>query len=146
MTTDSERRDQSAREAWRIMSDLVTDNERKREVSDVVGLSFGKLRTLRRVATGPVGMGELATVLVMDPPNLTAIVDDLEQLGLVERQPHPADRRARIVVATKAGAVLARRSQKLMDRPPSSLSDLPAEDLEALARILSRVRRETETE
>ena len=42
------------------MADLVLDNERRREVSEQVGLSFGKIRALRRIAKRPMPMRELA--------------------------------------------------------------------------------------
>ena len=141
MTSANERRDSAARKAWQAMADLVLDNERRREVSEQVGLSFGKTRALRRIAGRPMPMGELAALLGMDPPNLTTLVDDLEGAGLVERRAHPTDRRAKIVVATAAGAALARRAEQILERPPVGLSELPADDLEILERILSRVRR-----
>ena len=72
-------RDRAAREAWRAMADLVLDNERRREVSEQVGLSFGKIRALRRIARRPMPMRELASMLGVDPPNLTPVVDDLER-------------------------------------------------------------------
>ena len=78
MTKASDRRDRLAREAWQAMADLVLDNERRRDVSDQVGLSFGKIKALRRIAKRPMPMGELASLLVVDPPNLTTVVDDLE--------------------------------------------------------------------
>ena len=126
------------------MADLVLDNERRREVSEQVGLSFGKVRALRRIAHRPMPMGELATVLGVDPPNLTPVVDDLEHMGLVERRAHPTDRRAKLVVATPAGASLARRAQQILEQPPVGLSELPADDLEILGRILAQVRKDRE--
>jgi DNA-binding MarR family transcriptional regulator len=133
-------RDSAAREVWQTMADLVLDNERRREVSDQVGLSFGKIRALRRIAARPMPMGELAALLGVDPPNLTGVIDDLEGAGLVVRQPHPTDRRARLVVATESGAAAARQAEAILDRPPKCLSKLPADDLDTLVRILSRVR------
>ena len=135
-------RDRAAREVWQAMSELVLDNQRRREVSDQVGLSFGKIRALRRIAVRPMPMRELATLLGVDPPNLTAVVDDLERAGLVERQPHPSDRRVKLVAATAAGAALAQRAQEILERPPAGLFELPAGDLEALGKILSRARPE----
>jgi DNA-binding MarR family transcriptional regulator len=143
MTRAGGRRDRAAGEAWRAMSDLVLDNERRREVSEQVGLSFGKIRALRRIAKRPMSMRELAALLVVDPPNLTPVVDDLEEAGLVERQPHPTDRRVKLVVATPAGAALARRANEILARPPAGLCELPPEELDDLVRILTRVRRET---
>lgn len=133
------RREQAAREAWEAMAELVLDNERRREVSDQVGLSFGKVRALRRIALRPMPMGELASLLGVDPPNLTTLVDDLERLGLVGRQPHPTDRRVKLVVVTEAGASVAKRAEDILRQPPAALCELPASDLEALGQILARV-------
>ncbi len=144
MTSASGRRDRAERRVWLTMADLVLDNERRREVSEQVGLSFGKVRALRRIAHRPMPMGELATVLGVDPPNLTPVVDDLEHMGLVERRAHPTDRRAKLVVATPAGASLARRAQQILEQPPVGLSELPADDLEILGRILAQVRKDRE--
>jgi DNA-binding MarR family transcriptional regulator len=143
MTHVGARRERAAREAWQAMADLVLDNQRRREVSEQVGLSFGKIRALRRVAKRPMPMRELAAMLGVDPPNLTPVVDDLEQAGLVERQGHPTDRRVKLVLATPEGAALARKADAVLARPPIGLSDLPADELETLARILSRVRQNT---
>src|SRR5215471_11672715 len=96
-----------AREVWSLICDLVLDNERRREVSDALGISFGRARAVRRLARQPMSMGELAGALGIDPPNATTVVDDLESLGLVRRRPHPTDRRAKVVEATPRGRELA---------------------------------------
>jgi DNA-binding MarR family transcriptional regulator len=124
------------------MTDLVLDNERRREVSDRLGLSFGKIKALRRIASRAMPMRELAALLVQDPPNLTPVVDDLERMGLVERQAHPTDRRVKLVAATPKGKALAARAEEILQRPPDGLTALPAEDLAALARILSGLRQD----
>ena len=92
------------------MSDLVLDNNRRREVSEALGMSFGRTRALRRLARRPMSMGELAAALGIDPPNATVVVDELETLGLVRRGPHPTDRRAKVVEATSEGQAMARRA------------------------------------
>jgi DNA-binding MarR family transcriptional regulator len=133
------RRDRAAREAWQAMADLVLNNERRREVSEQVGLSFGKIRALRRIARRPMPMSELASLLSVDPPNLTAVVDDLEGAGLVERLSHPTDRRVKLVAATSKGATLAHQADEILARPPPGLGALPTEDLESLVRILGQL-------
>lgn len=144
MTEAEAPRDRAARAAWQSMSDLVLDNQRRRQVSDQLGLSFGKLRAVRRLAAGAMPMRDLAAQLHMDPPNLTPVVDDLERSGLVERRPHPTDRRVKLVAATPAGMALAQRAQELLDQPPASLYALPPDDLDNLRRILSQLRPATE--
>src|SRR3954465_2419519 len=86
-----------SREVWLLMSDLVLDHQRRRAVSEAVGLSFSRTRAVRRVAAEPMSMGELAAALGIDRPNATVLVDDLERQGLVRRRPHPTDRRAKMV-------------------------------------------------
>src|SRR4051812_34606747 len=129
-----------SREVWLLMSALVLDHERRREVSEGGGISSGRARTVRRLARRPMSMGELAAALGIDPPNATVVVDDLESLGLVRRRPHPSDRRAKVVEATRKGKDLARRPDDILGTPPAALSALETEDLETLRRILGSVR------
>jgi DNA-binding MarR family transcriptional regulator len=129
----------TAREVWLLISDLVLDNERRREVSEALGISFARARALRRLARRPMSMGELAAALGIDPANATAVVDDLESLRLARRRPHPTDRRAKVVEATRKGKEMARRADAILGTPPPALSALSTEDLQALRRILERV-------
>jgi DNA-binding MarR family transcriptional regulator len=129
----------TSREVWLLMSDLVLDNERKREVSEALGISFARARALRRLSRQPMSMGEFAAALGIDPPNATVVVDDLESLGLAARRQHPTDRRAKVVEATRKGKDMARRADAILGTPPAALSALSADDLEALRRILERV-------
>jgi len=138
VTSAQERHQRNARDAFRAMSDLVLDNQRRREVTEQTGMSFGKMRALRRIAARPMPMRELAELLVVDPPNLTTLVDDLERAGLVERRAHPTDRRVKVVVATPEGAALAERADGILGHPPAGLLELPAEELETLCQILMR--------
>src|SRR3954451_16657753 len=128
-----------AREVWLLVSDLVLDHDRRRAVSEALGMSFGRARAIRRLARKPMSMGELAAALGIDPPNATVVVDDLESLGLVRRRPHPTDRRAKVVEATRKGKTVARRADEILATPPAALRALSAEDLEALRRILTAV-------
>ena len=133
----------TSREVWLLMSDLVLDRARRREVSEALGMSFGRARAIRRLAREPMSMGELAAALGIDPPNATVVVDDLESQGLVRRRPHPTDRRAKLVEATRKGKALARRADDILGTPPPGLSALSTDDLEALRRILTSVGTQT---
>jgi DNA-binding MarR family transcriptional regulator len=125
-----------SREVWLLMSELVLDHQRRREVSDATGMSFGRARAVRRLARQPMSMKDLARTLGIDPPNATVVVDELESLGLVRRRPHPTDRRAKLVEATRKGKAIARRADDILARPPSALTALSREDLDVLHRIL----------
>ena len=130
----------AAREVWLLMTDLVLENTRRREVSEALGMSFGRTRAIRRLARAPMSMRELAAALGIDPPNATVVVSELEAQGLVRRRPHPTDGRAKLVEATRKGKALARRADEILATPPPGLAELGAEDLETLRRLLSRSR------
>lgn len=53
--------------------------------------------------TGPSTQKSLATSLAVTPRNITGLVDGLVASGHVTRQPHPSDRRAKLVTPTDLG-------------------------------------------
>jgi DNA-binding MarR family transcriptional regulator len=75
----------------------------------------------------------LSDALKVTPRNITGLVDGLVGTGLVTREAHPTDRRARLVTLTPAGASLteelARDHRALAAR---LFGDLPAEQLHGL--------------
>jgi DNA-binding MarR family transcriptional regulator len=119
------------------MEDVVLDHDRKVAVSDTLGLSFARVRALRRLTAEPLTLRTLADRLAADPPYVTLIVDDLEERGLVQRRPHPTDRRAKLVALTRAGREAARRADAIMDEPPAAITDAAPEDLVAILRVLA---------
>jgi DNA-binding MarR family transcriptional regulator len=129
-----------AARVWTLMADLVLSNVRRREASEQLGLSFAKLRVLRRITSPSIPMGELAARADVDPPYLTLIVDDLERRGLVVREEHPTDRRAKVVSLTTEGRDVATIAESILNRPPSPLLELPSEDLATMERILLSTR------
>jgi DNA-binding MarR family transcriptional regulator len=128
--------DAAARRAWEAMRALVLDHDRRKEVSDALGMSFIRVKALRAVRDAPLTLRELAANLSIDPPYATVIVDDLAQRGLVTRTVHPDDRRARLVTLTADGQAVAAEARRLLGQPPAALAALPAEQLEALAALL----------
>lgn len=69
------------------------------------------------------------------------MVDDLQERGLVQRMPHPEDRRAKLVELTAAGRAAAARADVILDEPPAELHHVPAEDLATVLRVLGRLVR-----
>ena len=128
-----------ARRAWRTMLAVVLDHDRKVAVSEALGVSWARVRALQRLAAQPHTLSELAEQLAADRPYVTLIVDGLEERGLVQRTPHPQDRRAKVVALTEAGRAAAARADAILDEPPAALEDVPPEDLEALLRVLERL-------
>ncbi|WP_405581187.1 MarR family winged helix-turn-helix transcriptional regulator [Streptomyces sp. NBC_01190] len=126
----------TAERVWDNLRSLVLGrNERRKEAAEALGMSFFRVKVLRRVAAAPARLSELAAELSSDRPYTTLVVDDLAKRGLVERRPHPTDGRCKIVSATAAGHAAADRANAILGTPPASLRALPAEDLAALDRI-----------
>ena len=112
---------------------------RRAEVSAQLGMSFIKAKALRRLAAGPLTMGELTADLVTDAPYTSVVVGDLVDRRLAVRTTHPADRRRKVVALTPAGLELACRAQEILDRPPAGIAVLTDAELDALAGLFRRV-------
>lgn len=83
---------------------------------------------------------ELGDLLRMRPSQTVAILDELEQRGLVERRADPRDRRSKIVAATGPGRELYASAKAVVDRAAeTSLGALRPQDREDLARLLRQV-------
>jgi DNA-binding MarR family transcriptional regulator len=81
---------------------------------------------------------EMAEFLSLDPSQIVALIDELEQRGLVVRAPGKQDRRAKIVSATAEGAAVFRRAEAAARvaeaEALADLSDAEVGDLKALLR------------
>ena len=65
------------------------------------GPTTSRLRLLESLqCEGAQKMGDLAEALGVTPRNITALVDGLEEEGIVRRLPHPTDRRATLIELT----------------------------------------------
>jgi DNA-binding MarR family transcriptional regulator len=79
------------------------------------GIGYEHMRLLQSLNLGgPAIMREIGDKLQITPRNMTAMVDQLEEAGLVVRRPHPADRRATLLELTAAGKDTA--NQALLPR------------------------------
>jgi DNA-binding MarR family transcriptional regulator len=102
-----------------------------------MGLTPGHMKTLFELdADDPRSMGELAEVLACDASNATWLIDRLEERGLVERRPHPRDRRVKTVVLTAEGVATKKLLMEHMSVPPDDLVALDRADLETLRRAV----------
>jgi DNA-binding MarR family transcriptional regulator len=95
-------------------------------------------------AEQPLSMRELATRLKCDPSNITGLVDRLESRGLVQRQPHPADRRVKYLVLTPAGRKLREELTARLFAAPSCVAVMHQRDQQQLHDLLERVLRESD--
>jgi DNA-binding MarR family transcriptional regulator len=82
----------------------------------------------------------LAQQLGIDRTVMTYLLDDIERAGLLERQPDPAERRARRVVVTAKGQALVAELQEELRRVEDHvLSGLLAQERETFRALLRRL-------
>ncbi|KLU08343.1 MarR family winged helix-turn-helix transcriptional regulator [Kocuria sp. SM24M-10] len=80
---------------------------------------------------------ELSAFLVLDPSQIVAIIDELEERGAVQRQADPRDRRSKIIVPTPEGRMLYARAKEVVDAATErSLAALSPAQREELTRLL----------
>lgn len=128
------------RRTWRNLHELIhVHGDRRRLATEALGMSFFRIKALRRVARGPVVLRDLASELLTDRPYTTLVVDDLTARGLVERIPNPSDRRSKLVRATDEGMAAAAEAERILGTPPAAMYDLPPDDIAALERIVTRL-------
>jgi DNA-binding MarR family transcriptional regulator len=127
---------EKADQAWEIMRALVTDDDRRAEVSDALGMSFMRSKALRRIAARASTLRELAANLCTDAPYATIVVHDLEERGFVTRTSNPSDGRSKMVQVTPAGERAAKLAEEILGRPPVGLSALPTSEISQLLEIL----------
>jgi len=107
------------------------------------GLTLAQARVLGFAAV-PSSMREMAYRFGCDPSNLTAKVDRLVELGLVERRADPQDARVRRIAATAAGLntavnLCARRSW--LTETLQSLDDAERATVQHAMALLLRIKR-----
>ena len=131
----------AAQQAWPLMHRFAEAHNRHGELAEALGfrLGGGRGKILFQLRDGPLTLGELATANRVDAPYATLIVDKLEAHGLVERRPHPDDRRRKLVALTAAGQHAIETADAILLRPPRAMSSLSADDLGQLTGLLTRL-------
>ena len=82
----------------------------------------------------------LAEAIGADKTRIIAILDELQDKGLIERVPDPEDRRARLLAITKAGRRVKDATQAAIQRGEERwLGTLSASDRAAFLRILQEL-------
>jgi DNA-binding MarR family transcriptional regulator len=131
----------AADEVWQTMAALVFDNRDswKRAVTEAAGLPFSRVRLLRRLSRRPMTVKELAHAATIDAPAATVAINDLEERGLVVREPDPTNRRCKMVSLTDAGRALVAKIDAVDDPAPEVFASLSAGDLKDLQILLAKL-------
>ena len=95
---------------------------------------------LSAARTGEFTQKELADIVGLDKTTMVVTVDELERAGLAERQPSSADRRARIIRVTPAGArCVAKGKQIVTQIQQDVLGSLPAGEARSFVETLEKL-------
>jgi DNA-binding MarR family transcriptional regulator len=140
------RRTTTAQLATTLRDAIYRFNRRSRQnrpVGDLTVAQFSALTSLE--LSGALTPSELAETERVQPPTMTKLVARLEDRGLVQRTPHPTDRRQVILSATESGRTVLAQYERARDEWLSHrLAELSPEEREVLRRaaeILQRVAR-----
>ena len=99
---------------------------------------FGLLRSIE--AVDGQSQQELAAAVGMHPSKIVAVVDELEQRGLVERRRSSDDRRANMVSSPlRVAAFWHRRGRSRGEHADDLLGSLDADERQQLTQLLHRI-------
>ena len=106
------------------------------------GMTYARMRLLGALhCNGSQIMSSISDELGVTRRNITALVDALEEEGLVRRKPHPTDRRATIIEMTGRGELTMERVYDEHRLAVAGLfAGLGEEDRKELTRMLGVLR------
>jgi DNA-binding MarR family transcriptional regulator len=102
------------RAVTRLLDDALAD-------VDLNDFDFAMTSMLR--AQGPVSPSAVSAWTGMAPTTVSGVLRRLEQRGLVDRRPNPADGRSHLVGLTEAGLAATRRAQRAFDEALAAVHD-----------------------
>ena len=108
-----------------------------------LNLSFARYEVLMLLLfsrKGALPLGKVGSRLQVHPASVTNAVNRLEADGLLQRVPHPSDRRTTLAEITPEGRDLARRATEALNAHVFSATGLTPRQLEQLFGLLRRLR------
>lgn len=133
---------ETALNLYRTMDHLQQDSCRLLQDHGLSGPQYNFLRILRGRGGDGRSCCEIAADMITRTPDITRLVDRLEQAGLVERRRDPDDRRIVRVQITPTGLeLLSRLDEPVLELHKRQLGHLRRAELEELNRLLVKVRR-----
>jgi DNA-binding MarR family transcriptional regulator len=107
------------------------------------GLTFARYEALVLLhfsRRGSLPLGKIGERLQVHRTSVTNLVDGLEKADLVRRRPHDTDRRATLAEITERGREVAIAATEELNAAGFCLDALPRDDLEAVTRVLAKLR------
>ena len=109
-----------------------------------LGLTFARYEVLMLLlfsSRGSLPLSRIGERLQVHPASVTNAVDRLEATGLVERTPHPTDRRTTLAALTPAGRDLATKATEALNAEVFARPGLAEAELRTLVEVLATMRR-----
>ena len=129
--------------AHTLHSSLILKASLEERLQEETGLLLADNEALLNLATegSLLRMSEIAHRLILSRGGTTKVIDRLEEMGLVERQPDAADRRATVVSITTAGRDAMAAARKVIDANLERMwaAHLSDEEAQILVDVLARV-------
>ena len=117
MTTPQSRSDAGLATSLRISVSRLARRMRAERVAqglqpELSDSQLAALAALEKLAMTP---GELAEHEKVQPPSITRVIASLEERGLIQRMPHPSDRRQVVLTVTVQGRDVVRQVRQLRE-------------------------------
>lgn len=97
---------------------------------------FECLVVLLASKNGALGMNKMAERLNVHPTSITYAVDSLVDVGLVERRPHPEDRRRKLAALTDLGRTTTEKALDVLEGDRFGIQSIGESKLHSLAELL----------
>ncbi|HZC70902.1 MAG TPA: MarR family transcriptional regulator [Jatrophihabitans sp.] len=107
------------------------------------GITFSRYEALVLLVhsrNGSLPLSKIGERLQVHATSVTNVIDRLEAAGLVRREPNPRDGRGTLAVITDEGREVADKATVEFNHARFGMSALSRSDLDALFRILRRLR------
>lgn len=108
-----------------------------------LGLTFARYEALVLLSftrNGSLPMGKMGQRLMIHPTSVTNIIDRLSDAGLVERVPHPADRRATLAQITGEGRALVGRATMAVNAVRFGVGELDENEQLTIVQLVRTLR------
>lgn len=116
---------------------------RLNDVLDEFDLTFARYEALMLLyfsRAQELPLGKMGARLQVHPTSVTNLIDGLQRSGLVERTPHPTDRRTTLATLTARGRATAEAATSALHEISFGTEPLRAEQLDAVAETLRILR------
>jgi DNA-binding MarR family transcriptional regulator len=117
MTNPQSRSDAGLATSLRISVSRLARRMRAQRVAQGLQpeLSDSQLAALAALEKHAMTPGELAEHEKVQPPSITRVIASLEERGLIQRMPHPSDRRQVVLTVTDLGRDIVRQVRQLRE-------------------------------